>query len=430
MGSVRSTLENLAGKFVIYPISFVTSIVVAAYLGPEDRGRYAAMVLIQSFVTPLVLHGFGAGIVYLVSSRRYMPSEILTTCILYGFLVAAISVSGIYSLWHIHALGQVAEGLSQGQVVLLLSSVLFSIPLFFQSRLLLGDSQYRAANALDILYGFLQPIFLVVFCYFLDFRLTGAAIALLLCTAISFVAGSWYSFFRYRPSLWPNVNFMKDCLSYGLKSWPADITTRANARLDQAILTFSASARDLGVYSIAVTLTELVWILPDAAGMVLFNRLAMMQSSADRVRLTELIHRVLILLVGLIAVVWGLVCYYFVIPYGYGAAFVESRPLMIIMIPGAIIYVSVKVMTKLFSGTGNVTLTSASVSFGAFISGILYFSLIPRFGATGAAIASTLGYTVTVLACLFVYHRNYAKLSPISLFFVRKGDVRLLRNLF
>ena len=56
--AVRSTLGIFATRVAIFPVTVLTSVLVARELGPDGRGAYAFMLLLGSFVLPLLSFGF------------------------------------------------------------------------------------------------------------------------------------------------------------------------------------------------------------------------------------------------------------------------------------------------------------------------------------------------------------------------------------
>ena len=63
-------------------------------------------------------------------------------------------------------------------------------------------------------------------------------------------------------------------LRFGLQSWGANLLQQINYRFDVLILGAFAGASDVGVYSVALTLTSVAWVLPQALQTVLFPRVA------------------------------------------------------------------------------------------------------------------------------------------------------------
>src|SRR5438128_3000583 len=86
----RSTLGNFATKLATLPIAFAASVLVARALGPADRGLYAFLGQLGGFVLPLVSFGFPSGVVYFVSSGRYLARDVACTCLVVGLLLGAL----------------------------------------------------------------------------------------------------------------------------------------------------------------------------------------------------------------------------------------------------------------------------------------------------------------------------------------------------
>jgi len=79
-----------------------------------------------------------------------------------------------------------------------------------------------------------------------------------------------------------NYNFhpglLKEAFAFGLKEHLGNTAQRLNLRLDLLILAAYLLPREIGYYTIAFILAELVWYIPDSIGLVLFPQV----SSSDR----------------------------------------------------------------------------------------------------------------------------------------------------
>ena len=426
----RNSLGNVFTKILIYPINFISSIIIARYLGAEDRGVYAFIVLINSFILPLIMLGFGNGITYMISAKKFEIKKIFFTVIIYGFFLGLLSAIIIFTAWYFGLLGQTAGKISKLQISLVALALILATPQFFISRILLGNSQFTIINKLDIFQNIFQPILLLFLCYGLSLRITGTALAVASLSAIMLFTNFIIAYKKYAPLFIFNNSFFKECFAYGLKGWPADVSTRANARLDQMLLGFFAPAKELGLYSIAVTLSELLWIIPDAVGVVLFTKLAGMDNLNEKTKLMELIHRLLFWVLIALSVGWALVVSYIIIPYGYGSEYQDSVILFLLLLPGTVGYISAKVITKILSGSGQIGLTSMSITIGAITTSILYFVLVPHYHSFGAASASSFGYIFTSLICILIYHKNITIFNFKSFFQIDMSDIKLVKNKF
>ncbi|HMR88669.1 MAG TPA: oligosaccharide flippase family protein [Saprospiraceae bacterium] len=421
MSAKKHIISNLITKLAIYPISFISSVVVARILGPEDRGVYAYLLLIVSFVIPIFSLGVGGGITYMVSSKKYSPKESGFSAFTIGLTLGVLLSFILYLGWYLKILGITGNNLSFFELVILLISLIFSATYFMISRILFGDSKFIEMNWITILQGLLNPIFLITFVWILALGINGAAISLLLINFVTVVYGVYYFFRFYHPTLSLNPNFMSESFKYGFKGWFGDMAIRANVRLDQVILASVASSAILGIYSIAVLLVELLWILPDSLGPILFNKLAAEDDIEKKLEITYKINRLLLSLTFVFSIFLTLGTFFIIIPYGYGDKYVTALIPFLVLIPGTIFYVVTKVITKILSGSGLIGVSSKVIVSGSLISILLYFLLIPRYGMIGAALASSLGY-ITISFFSLYYFKRYIKQSIFPFFNFCKAD--------
>jgi O-antigen/teichoic acid export membrane protein len=221
---------------------------------------------------------------------------------------------------------------------------------------------------------------------------------------------------------------LRESFSYGWRAWWGDITGRLNLRGDQLLLSYYVADGDLGTYAIAVTLAEMLWNIPDSLNVVLFNRLAANKNIEARAELTERVHRLLLAAMGILAVVTALLVPYLV-TWIFGDKYAGAMAPLWLLLPGTVFFTSAKVLTKYFTSTGSPGLASW-VTFGGMVSGLvacaLMLTLSPELGINSAAIASSLGYLLTMLLSIGIYGALRGGLTW-SLFVPHVGDIAWLR---
>jgi len=97
--SARHTMGRALTRTILLPVLFLTSILVARELGPDNRGTYALLLLATALVAPLATLGLQKRIRYHISSRQYRPQELGLTSPLFGLLhgvVTALVLAGLY----------------------------------------------------------------------------------------------------------------------------------------------------------------------------------------------------------------------------------------------------------------------------------------------------------------------------------------------
>jgi O-antigen/teichoic acid export membrane protein len=218
-------------------------------------------------------------------------------------------------------------------------------------------------------------------------------------------------------------------LRFGLQSWGANLLQQINYRFDVLILGGFASARDVGVYSVALTLTSVAWILPQGLQTVLFPRAASLDESAvtgeisstesDAALAKAARHSVLLIIPGALLISFLLLV---AVPLLYGGKFADTTPQGFILLPGVLLLGVGKVLSSVIAGRGYPRYILYGGAISVPLTLALYFTLIPAFHAWGAAVASSISYGLTALVWL-VFFRRVTRIGLRSAFVPRADDV-------
>lgn len=429
MSGVKNSLGNLITSIIIYPIGFVSSVIVSRILGPEDRGVYTYMLLLISFSLPILSFGFGSGVTYLVSSKKYLIKDILASIILISVFIGMLIGTSILLLWKLNVLGEAGSKILPFEMMTLIGSIICSTIFFNLSRILIGDSYFSKLNLLTLLQGLLSPVLIFFFVGVLSLKLKGAALNIFFVNAVLCVYLLKICLDKYKPDYRFNAVFLRECVVYGFKGWFGDMAGRANVRLDQIILGLTSSASFLGIYSVAVFLVELIWLVPDSVGPILFNKITAAENDEEKIKITYKANRILLFISFILAVPLFIGVVYFILPYGYGDKFIDARVPFSVLLPGSLLFITHKVITKILSGSGHIAASSKGMIYGSLFSIILYIILIPKYGLIGAAIASSLGYFAVSVSCLIQYCK-YFPLNYFDFFVIKREDISELMMIY
>lgn len=428
MSTVKHVVGNLITSLLIYPIGFIASVFIARYLGPADRGLAAFLVLGVGFLIPMISLGIGTGILYQVSSKRFSPVDALPNCIIIALFFGSVGFAVIYAGWYSGLFGEIGELLTTQQIFFVCFAFVFHSLYFFLTRLLMGDSKFPLLNTFKLIKGIMQPILMLTMVWFFSMKVDGVAIAIFILSCLLAIFALTSCVQTYGINYKINFRFISRCFSYGIRSWLGNLAIKANVRFDQLVLAATVAPFGLGIYSIAVVLAELIWIIPDSIGPVLFNRIAAMSNSSNRVNIVARILRLLFIPSMFIAAVLLILSKYVLIPYGYGNDYSDVVLPLSILLFGSVFFIPAKIITKIFAGSGNVIYSSYAMAIGSTVSIALYFLLIPKYEVVGAAIASSIGYAAISSVCVVIYRKQYDS-SMVSLFVVKWQDVRWVREL-
>jgi O-antigen/teichoic acid export membrane protein len=405
----------------------VLSIVIARTIGPSGNGHLTLLVTFTGLTALVVSLGLAAGITYEVSRRRWAIRQVFRTSYLAALvlgLAGFVGGLGFFVLTH----ETIFKGISIELAVLALSSLPPVLAYSYADVIMLARERYEGYAALELSHS--TTLLLIGTGLAIPFGLTGAVIGLPAAAVVGALAGA---FLLVREARHDQVVDSGDSLRrasrFGLQSWGANLLQQVNYRFDVLILGGFATARDVGVYSVALTLTSVAWVLPQGLQTVLFPRVASLHEStlageisadeSDAALAKAVRHAVLLSLpAGVLISVLLVVA----VPLLYGGKFADTTPLGFILLPGVLMIGVGKVLSSAIAGRGYPRYTLYITAITTPLTLALYFGLIPAFGSWGAAAGSSISYGLSAILAL-IYFRRVAKVTLRSLLVPLGADV-------
>jgi O-antigen/teichoic acid export membrane protein len=209
-----------------------------------------------------------------------------------------------------------------------------------------------------------------------------------------------------RGSLRPSVALARRIVGYGVRGQVGGVMTLLNLRFDFAILGALVSPAVLGTYAIASKYAELLRLPGLAVTWVVYPRVAR-GGGVPGAALRRLLPRALALGVACaipLALAAGVV-----LPWLYGEEFSASVVPAYILIGGLVGEVAAGLATAYLYGAGRPGLNSIAMAVGVAVTVVLDLLLIPRYGATGAAVASATTYLLADGLLILMMLRHSAR---------------------
>ena len=294
------------------------------------------------------------------------------------------------------------------------------------TRVALGDSWFSLNNRVMMATALLTGGMLLTLVVILKMGVQGAVIGIVVNNFLLASGIIIASVRHYHPRFAINSTYLRQAWWYGLKAWVSDLAVTTNLRMDQWILGMVAAPNVLGIYTPAVVISELLWMMPDSLGFVLFNKIAAASDPEEQAELVERLNRIIFWAMSAASAALALAGPW-VIVLLYGRQYSDSAlPLAILMVGTVALSVS-KVLTKYFAGTGSPHHSATTVAAGALSGLVLYPPLIRLYGAAGAAMAHSACYTMTAITAVYIYRRMIAPRRP-QLFRPRLADLSWLEQ--
>jgi O-antigen/teichoic acid export membrane protein len=207
--------------------------------------------------------------------------------------------------------------------------------------------------------------------------------------------------------------YAKTALLFGLKAHVGEAAQYCNYRVDLLFVNYFAGLQAAGYYAIAVRIAELLFQISSSMRLVLFTRVVHL-TKAEMDRLPPFLIRNTLLITGIVAT--GL---YVASPLAVRLllpAYLPSIPLLYLLLPGVCLATVFQMVTGALNGRGKPALSMYLMVGGLALGLATYSLMIPRFGAEGAALASTTVYTVESLVAAVILSRLLS--TPLHLLLV------------
>jgi O-antigen/teichoic acid export membrane protein len=419
-GFARSATTTYLTNLAVAVISLANVIITARYLGATGRGDIALLTTVSGLTSTIALLGVEQATVNIAGRNPGVRPALATN--------ALILAAGLGTLGSLLLAGLLVAlpGLRGDVDLAMFTFALLAIPVlvgrvYFQALL---DAEYRFSFSNGV--RLLAPVSGVVANGVLGIAgaltVTSAMIAWLAGQTLSTVLLAWYQARRLDGFGRPDRALMRRSLTFGTKSHLSHVISLGNWRLDQWFVGGMAGSRELGYYSVAVSWAEALYILPGALRNVQrpdLVRAARREAGRQAARVFRVCVLVTLPPVLVMLAAAPLLC-----EVVFGAEFSESVDDLRWLLPGTFGIVALRLLGDALIAQRRPLLVSAATAVALVFTVVLDIVLIPNLGGLGAAIASTVAYTVAGLAVGAVFVRGL-DVRPGDLLWHR-GDLSFL----
>ncbi len=430
---MTSISKNIAITFssqiLIFAFGFIASIILARALGPTGKGIYVLIILIPTVMLRLGSLGIEAANVYFTGSKQYEIKDIISNSLISALLLGLILM---LLFWGTSYLNVFQDFLNSNQIdsLLLWLAVLtvpFSLIFGFLNNIILGKEEIVKYNKINIFHNILRLIAIIVFLIILKQGVFGAVVSHVLAV----IGSTLFVILLIRKigkiTLCYNRRLFKDSTVYGLKAYFGNIIQFFNYRLDIFLVAFYLNPAAVGFYSIAVGIAETFWMLPGAIAAVLFPRISSL-NSAEANNLTPGIARHTFFIIFVLSLILAFLAKP-LIKTLFGSPFLPSVMPLLILLPGIIALGGCKILTADLAGRGKPQFGTYAAFVSLAVNIPLNLYLIPRWGISGVAFASSVAYILSTLMVIIAFIK-ISKKSWADILLIKKQDFHDYRKFF
>jgi O-antigen/teichoic acid export membrane protein len=200
------------------------------------------------------------------------------------------------------------------------------------------------------------------------------------------------------PRAWPRgfapLSSITRTLKFGGQSQLTNLVQLLNYRIDVFLILLLVNTRGVGLYTVATSQTEGLWIIADSVVVVLLTNITI-GDDANAARMTPVVCRNTLLVTGVSAAVAALIAGLW-IPIVFGSAYQESVLPYVWLLPGTVAFAGAKVLAAYVLSRGR-PIVNAWIAVATFVVSVPGTVLLTHlWGVPGAAAGTSLGYGVTL----------------------------------
>jgi O-antigen/teichoic acid export membrane protein len=441
----RRVTAVFSTKVVAFALALATTLVISRILGPAGKGEYVAVLAVPGLLGAIGVFGLPNAVTYFsargMSVRGLLLVGLLLTGILSVILISLVWFSMPWleqlfhwdqetsvRIWYVPGGGVVSSFRLDHSIADLVRVVMIVVPsallTTFAMSVLYGRQQVRTYSTILIGQAVVTLILSTLLVAVFRFGVPGAVASSIVVTWLAALADvvAVGMLARRMPAGRPVS--LRSLAGYGIRAYPASITSYFNYRIDTYIIqaVMLAPEAPLGLYSMAVTMAELIFYVPDSVTMIFLPRIAGL-SPEDADALLPRVSRLTVLLTTLAALAeipsaW--VGIHLILP-----RFDDCLPAFCVLLPAVISLSMSKVMSSYIAGRGRPGPISVGSTIAVCLNIAANLVLIPILGIVGAALASLISYTASAVFLLAVSCR-LSHHSVLDLVVPRGEEVRIL----
>lgn len=381
----------------------ISSLLGARALGPAGRGDLLVVMLWPPVVAMLGGLGLPSAYRYWMAKAPEKASALFANAVIYTAVIGVASVV-LADLIVPHLVGDRSP---QVQTLLRLYQVNIPSALFLNLMrgLLEGTGRFGWAGLARLISFAVQGFGFAALWLAGHLTIASATYLMILAQTSSMVLALVAVRQQLRPRWEPSWIEFKNSMHYGLRDYGGGVADFTSLRLDQLMLGALASNVAIGLYVIAVRLSEMTTLAADAIANALMPEVAASKSSnraellwARSLRLTIYMHVILLPLLWLIAPL--------MLRTLFGESFVPATSSFRWLLIAAVVWSLGSIVISGLRGFGYPGMSTIARFSGAVVTAIGLLILLPRLGITGAAIASLIGYSVMLVVALFGFTKK------------------------
>jgi O-antigen/teichoic acid export membrane protein len=381
----------------------LTSLLSAWALGPSGRGDLLIVMLWPPVCALLATLGLVQAHRYWAAKDPLCVSMLFSNAILFSLVIGLVALA-LAELIIPHLVGQRSPEVMRLVRIYLLNTPAALVQ-FLMIGLLEGSRRFGWAGASRLMTFVVQAALYLVLWLFNHLTVETAAFSAMAGQFAAMFLALFAVWSQLRPRWQPSWLQWRNAMHYGMRGYPGTVADFATLRMDQLLLGGLASSTAIGLYFVAVRLSEITAILAGSVGDAIMPEVAAAKQGdlADKLlarslRLTVYTHLIVLVPLWLAAP--------HILRIVYGPSFSAAGSTFRILLVASVVLTAGGIAVSGLNGFGYPGLSTIARVLSAAVTVVALLTLLPRFGIAGAAMASLLGYSVMMIVAFVALLRQ------------------------
>lgn len=417
---VKDIFSVFKSRLAVILFNLIKVSIVARVLGPELNGQIAIILVYPSLFIVMGGMGIRKSSAFLIAQSPKLKPKLYKSIIQFWIITSTISILISFFLLKYANTSKLDNML----IFLAVIPIIFSLLNNYMSGIYLGENRISEFNKINWLPTLFNLLFIVLFLILLEFKVEGVLASVLLSEfLISLVLIYKLKIFKYF-SFEIEKSLLLKMLSLGFSFAFALFLLNLNYRLDIIMMDYLSNDYETGLYSKASALSQYLWQIPAVLSTIIFARGAASNNKLEYSKKCCRLFRISFLVVLLSAIILAALSKS-IINLLFGSQFTECIYIIYTILPGVVLFTLFKVLNSDISSRGKPLFIMPAMFIGIIVNAVANYYFIPIYGGVGAAISSSLSYSIA--AIIFVI--GYSRITNISLgeiFSYHKNDFQFL----
>lgn len=432
----RSFILTFITQFPTQLFGIIAGIFITRILGPTGRGLYAILLADIGLFNIIFSFSITTAIIYFISSKKIPLNKILGISIT-SSLITVLLIACILFVWLNLPIAELLFPKSINNWAFIIWFILYLIATqitSIYSSLLQGIMNFKAINIISLtnscfnitLFGlaYLAQLYQLYQITLLDIMILSLIIIIFNWLISHFF---YKKYIKIKPSF--KFNWLQDIkpfFQYMGLGHLSNIINYFNYRLVLWIIAYYLNEAQVGIYSLAAGLTQILTFISNPLSQVL---LPFLSSENNATRITSFIkfarlHFSLIIIIAALGAIFAP----FLIPFLYGLDFSDAVIPFEIMIFATVLSCQTKIFAGFLLADNKVIINLLATITGFILTLVFNFILIKKYAIIGASFATSITF-IGIFGFVYFVLIKYSNISTKNLFTITKAEMAILKKL-